>query len=137
MNSRFHRGYGKGFSLVEILLVVGAIFCLGLLVAALPPAISSVNRSRHTSLAKEAASKQLNSLRQQGFANLSNGSGNFSSSALSSLNEVTAVYTIEDCSPEICSHEEKTKKVMVRISWQESGDAKKVELSTLISEGGL
>lgn len=127
----------RGFSLVEILLVVGAVFCLGLLAASLPPAVSSINRSRHISLAKEVANKQLNTLRQQGFVNLSNGSGSFSSPTLSSLNEVNAVYEVEDCPSEICTHEEKTKKVLVRISWQESGDAKKVELSTLMSEGGI
>lgn len=127
----------KGFSLVEILLVVSALFFLGLLVASLPSAISSINKSRHTSLAKEAASRQLNSLRQQGFSNLANGSSGFADSSLSSLNNVTATYEVEDCPVEICTNNEETKKVIVKIAWKELGDDKRVELQTLVSEGGI
>lgn len=127
----------KGVSLVELVLVVAAVAFLALLINNLPSALSSINRSRHASLAREVVSRQIDYLRKQSYGNLSNGSSSFTDSGLVSLPSSSASYEIEDCSPEICTNQEAVKRVRVTVGWNESGDAKTVEVTTFIGEGGL
>ncbi len=127
----------KGVSLVELVLVVAAVGFLALLVNNLPSSISSINKSRHISLARDIAGKQMDYLRRQSFDNLSIGTEGFFDSGLATLNGASAVYQIDECNPEICTEGEEIKEVKVKISWNESGDNESVELFTIIGKGGL
>lgn len=127
----------KGISLIELILVVIAVAILAILVSSLPGAITSIRKSGNSSTAREIASKQLDTLRKQPYTNLSNGTNNFTDSSLLDLPSPTATYEIENCPPEICTHGEEAKMVKVKINWVESGDTKTIELTTLLSEGGL
>jgi len=130
-------GLQLGFSLVEVLLVIAAVLFLGLLVANLPSAISSVTQSQHSSLAREIASKKIENLRQQTYDNLFNGTDTFFDSSLSGLPGATASFEIADCPVDICSLGEHAKQITVNITWKEAGVDKSVDLTTIISEGGL
>ncbi len=129
----------KGFTLVEVMLAVAAVIFLGFLVMSLPSAISSINRSRHTSIAKDIASRQIEKLREQTYANLANGTSSFTDSDLDSLNQSSASYEIEDCPSSVCTDigVYKLKQVKASVSWNELGDNKKVEMTTLVGEGGI
>lgn len=127
----------SGVSLVELVLVVAAVGFLALLVNNLPSSISSINKSRHASLARDVASKQIDYLRRQTYENLSLGTVAFSDSGLGNLPESSAVYEVEDCPVEVCTDLEDAKEVKVKVSWNESGDSKFVELVTIIGEGGV
>lgn len=128
-----------GFSLVELVLVASAVIFVGLLIMSLPSAISSIDRSRHASIAKEVANRRLEELRKVSYANLANGTNVFNDADLGSLNQSSAHYEIEDCPATICTDPGvyRIKQVKVRVLWNESGDNKKVELATLVGEGGL
>lgn len=127
----------RGVSLVELVLVVAAVGFLALLVNNLPSSISSINKSRHASLARDVAGKQIEYLRRQTYTNLSLGTESFYDSGLSNLPGALATYEVEVCSPEICPNQEEVKEVRVKVYWNESGDNKSVELTTIIGEGGL
>lgn len=127
----------QGISLIELILVVVVVGVLALLVASLPSSIQSIRNSGNTSLAREIASKELDSLRKQPFADLSNGTNSFTDTNLSKLPSPTAGYDIEDCPPEICTSGEVAKIIKVKINWIESGNVKELNLSTLVTEGGL
>lgn len=129
--------FQHGFSLVEVVLVGAAVVFLGLLVANLPAAISSVTKSQHSSLAREIASKKIENLRQQTYANLFNGTDSFFDSSLSGLPGAAASFEVSDCPVDICSLGEHAKKVVVTVNWKESVENKSIELATIISEGGL
>lgn len=134
---KLHAKYEKGISLIELILVVVAVGVLALLVSSLPSSIQSIRHSGNTSLAREIASKELDAFRKQPYANLSNGTNNFTDASLAKLPSPTAEYEIEDCPSEICTSGEEAKTIKVKISWIESGVVKKLELSTLVAEGGL
>lgn len=127
----------KGVSLVELLLVVAAVAFLALLINNLPSALASINRSRHASLAREIAVKQVDYLRKQPYINLADGSSPFSDTGLSSLPQSAATFVIEPCPETVCPGQEEAKQITVEVSWKESTDDKKVQLVTLIGEGGL
>lgn len=123
--------------MIELILVVIAVAILALLITSLPGAIQSIRKSGNTSTAREIVSKQIDLLRKQPYANLSNGTNSFTDTALLNLPSPTAIYVIEECPSEICTHGEEAKKIKVKVDWVELGDTKTVELFTLLSEGGL
>lgn len=127
----------QGISLIELILVVVVIGVLALLIMSLPSSIQSIRNSGNISLAREIASKQLDSLRKDSYLDLSNGVNNFNDVSLSKLPSPTAEYDIKDCPLEICSLGETAKEVKINISWIESGVTKNLELETIITEGGL
>ena len=127
----------KGVSLVELVLVVAAVGFLALLVSNLPSSISSINKSRHASLARDIAGKQMDYLRRQTYANLSEGTESFFDSSLNNLPGALATYEIEECPLEVCLDQESAKEVKVKVIWNESGDSKSVELVTIVGEGGI
>lgn len=128
----------KGFSLIELLLVIMLIgFSVGLIVN-MPNSINLIGSSRHQSLAKEIATYQLENLRLKGFDNLpGNGQNSFSDPRLSSLPGGAGSITMVDCPASVCSNgEENIKQASVSVTWKEKSD-KSVTLTTLISQGGL
>lgn len=127
----------KGLSMIELVLVLLVVSFLVLLISNLPSSVNSINKSRHASLAKDIANKELDYLRRQTYTNLANGTDTFTDTSLNGLPGHDATYTIEDCPATVCTSSEAVKKVNVSISWDESGQTKKVELTTLVAEGGV
>lgn len=127
----------QGLSLIELLLVIAAVSILGILIASFPSAIASINKSRHISIAKDIASREIDVLRKQTYDSLSNGTSLFTDENLPILNQASATYDIEDCQPSVCGNEEEIKQVKVKVAWNELGDDKVVSISTLIGKGGI
>lgn len=127
----------SGVSLIELILVVAAVAFLVLLLANLPSAIASINKSRHASIARNIVNKQIDYLRKQTYTNLADGTSSFSDTALSSLPGAVGTYKIEDCPSAICVASEEIKQVTVTVLWNEMGDDKFIEVVTLVGEEGL
>ena len=127
----------EGVTLIEVLLVVMAVGFLTLLISSIPASVSSINVNRHISTAKDIASKEIDYLRKQTYANLSNGSNSFADPALNDLPQSSASYNIEDCSPPICGAGERVKNVTVEVKWTEGGKNQSVNIATMIGEGGI
>lgn len=127
----------KGFSLIELVLVVIVVAILAVLITSLPGAIQSIRKSGNTSTAREIVSKEMDTLRKQPYATLSNGSNSFTDSGLSTLPFSTATYEIEDCPIAICSLGEEAKTLKVEVDWIELGITRTVEFFTIITDGGL
>ena len=127
----------NGISIIELVLVLSVVGFLALLINTLPSSIASISKSRHTSLARDIASREMDYLRKQDYANLSNGLSNFSDSGLAGLPASAATSEIDDCPAEICNRQEQAKQVKVKVAWNESGDSKAVELVTIINDKGL
>lgn len=136
-STKLYTKFEKGISLIELILVLVAIAVLAILVTSLPASIQSIRNSGNTSQAREIASKQLDYLRKQPYSNLINGINSFSDINLSKLPSPTAEYNIENCPAEVCTQGELAKQIKVTINWIEGGNVKKLELSTLVTEGGL
>ncbi len=126
-----------GISLIEIILVIVAIGFLVMIIANLPSATAAVTRNRHISLARDIASREIENLRKQGYANLAIGSSSFVDPNLTNLNSGTGTVNIEDCPEQTCTLGELAKIITVQVKWNEQGDNKQVEVTTLISEGGI
>lgn len=127
----------RGFSLAELVLIIAATSFLGLIISNLPASVGTINKSKHTSVAQEIATKQIDYLRKRTFANLASGTNSFSDPSLSSLPGGAAAYTVMDCPSQVCTHQEKARQVEVRVSWNEGSDSKNVDLVTLIGDGGV
>lgn len=130
----------RGVALVELVLAVMTIGFVVMLIANLPSAVSSINRSRRISVAKEITNRKLDSLRKQGYTTLktlAQGTNIFTDTALSSLPSPTAVYELSDCPVEVCSNGEQVLQVKARVDWNELGYSKTVELTTLVGQGGI
>jgi Tfp pilus assembly protein PilV len=126
-----------GISLIEIVIVIFIIGVAGLLLGNLPSSISSTQRSQHESLAKDIANKQIETLRRSGYSNLANGTNTFVDADLSKLPAYTANTVITTCGAPICTNSEDAKIITVTITWNEIGDTKQVQLSTIVSNGGI
>lgn len=126
----------KGTSLVEIILVIAIIGFIAMLIVNLPAAINLIGKSGHQSLAKEIASQKIEDLRALGYEGITLGTSQINDSRLASLPAGSGTIVVEECL-DICTNNELTKKVEVKLAWQESGQAQSLQMSTLISEGGL
>lgn len=127
----------RGFSLVEILLIVLVVGFIALLLLNIPSSIRLTGTSKNYSLAKEIASKRMEELRSMGYQSLANGTSNFSDSRLTKMSSATATVIIEDCPVDICPNNEPIKKVKVTINWKETNIPRSIEMNTLIADGGL
>lgn len=129
-----------GFSLIEILLVVMIVGFITSLVLLLPSSIGLIGDSKYTSLAKDIASKQMESLRTRGYDSLLGLRGpasNISDPRVSQLPSGSATFIVSDCTPDICTNNEELLKASVTVSWQEKNQSKTVSLNTLVAKGGL
>lgn len=129
--------YQRGVSLAELVIVVIILGFLSLLITNIPSSISSINKSKHTSIAKTIASRKMESLRRITYANLVDGNNSFTDTDLYSLPSATATVGISDCPANICTNQEHAKQAQVTIGWKEGSDAKQVKFTTIIGEGGL
>lgn len=127
----------KGVSLIESLLVVVVIGIVVILLANIPNAMMLASKSKHMSLAKEIATKQIEDKRSISYANLANDTSPISDSRLSLLPEGSGTVTVEDCDLSVCSSEEHIKQITVEVLWQDGSKAQKITLKTMIGEGGI
>lgn len=127
----------NGFSLVEVLLVVVGIGFLVILMATLPNSVNLITYSRYQSLAREIATKQMETVREQSYANLALGTQELTDQRINLLPSGSGVKIVEDCDPAICTQSELVKKVTVTINWTQEGSNKQARLVTFISDGGL
>lgn len=133
MNSEFQ----SGFSLIESLLVVVMIGIIVLLMANLPNALNLINKSKHISLAREIAAKQIEDKRAISYVNLVNDNSPISDSRMSLLPGGAGTIKVEDCDPGICTLSENIKQVAVTVIWKENAKPQEVVVKTFIGEGGL
>lgn len=127
---------GKGFSLIESLLVIVMIGIIIILMANLPNAMSLINKSKHLSLAREIAIKSLEDKRAIKYRDLTNGNNSINDSRLNLLPQGQGWVLVEDCDPSICTNNELTKQVTISINWKEN-ILQTISLKTLISKVGL
>ncbi|MBI2011558.1 type II secretion system protein [Candidatus Daviesbacteria bacterium] len=132
----------KGFSLIEMVLVLLIFGLIVLMIVNLPSSIQLIGVSKNSSLAKEIASAKIENLRSSGFENLVTGQTTLVDSRLSKLPSSSGTVIIEDCPVSICTQAEidgniKIKVAKVKVSWRENNANKDLTIDTLISEGGL
>lgn len=126
-----------GVSLIESLLVLVTVAAIVFLMASLPNALALINKSKHVSLAREIAVKELEDKRAVSFANLVPDTTPISDSRLSLLPQGAGTVTVADCDPLICTNGEQVKKITVILTWKDSNNPQTVNLDTFIGEGGL
>lgn len=127
----------KGVSLIESLLVVVVVGTVVFLLANLPNALSLVGKSRHLSIAREIASKQIEDKRNISYVNLVNDSSPISDSRIGLLPQGQGTIAVEDCSPTICASGEHIKLVTVTVKWQDNNKPQIITFKTMVGEGGI
>lgn len=127
----------KGVSFIELILVVVIIASTVLLLASLPNAFLLINKSRHLSLAKEIASKQIEDKRGISFSNLVNDSLPISDPRINLLPSGSGTIIVSDCDVSICIYSENIKKVTATVSWKDNNKTQSISLDTFIGVGGI
>ncbi len=127
----------KGVSLVELLIVVAVIGFLAILVASIPNSIALIGNSKHVSVAREVATKQIEDSRAIGYDNLVEGENSISDFRINTLPNGAGLVTIQDCDLTICASGEELKQIIVKVTWKELGKPQEVKLTTFVSENGL
>lgn len=132
----------NGFSLVEILLVIGIVAFILLIIGSLPSTFGLIGNSNHQSLAKQIATKKIEDLRSLGYDNICDPTGGpctdpITDSRLISLPKSSGNAIISVCPINVCTSSEKVKQIEVTINWSDSGKDQSIKLSTFISKGGL
>lgn len=127
----------RGVSLIETLLVIVAVSAIVFLMANLPNAMGLVNKSRHLSLAREIAAKQVEDKRATSYINLVNDETAITDSRISLLPSGNGQVIVTDCDPLICTNDEHIKQVAVIVKWKEGSKDQQVSLKTFIGEGGI
>lgn len=125
----------KGFSLIEALLVIVVIGSVVFLLANLPNALGLITKSRHMSLAREIAAKQLEDKRATNYADLVSDTAPLSDTRVSLLPNGTGTVTVADC--DICTNSEHLKKITVTVTWKDNAKTQTINLATFIGEGGI
>lgn len=127
----------KGVSLIESLLVVVVIGSIVFLIANIPNALMLIGKSKHISIAREIAVKQIEDKRNINYANLVNDNSPISDSRLSLLPSGAGAVVVEDCPPVICANGENIKQITVTVSWVDNNKPQDLTVNTMIGEGGI
>lgn len=127
----------RGVSLIESLLVVVVLGSIVFLISSIPNSLMLVGKSRHVSLAREIAVKQIEDKRNISYVNLVNDNSPISDSRLSLLPEGLGSVVVSDCDPVICTNGESIKQVKVTVNWKDNNKTQSVNLQTMIGEGGI
>lgn len=130
----------RGFSLIESLLVIVSVASIVFLMANLPGAMGLITKSKHLSIAREIASKQLEDKRATSYVNLVLDTTNITASVdsrMSLLPGSSGTIKVEGCDVQICTNDENIKQITVTVNWQDNNKPQVVTLKTLIGEGGL
>lgn len=128
---------GRGASLVESLLVVVMLGFIVMLLANLPAALGLIQKSRHLSLAREIASKEIENKRQTNYENLTAGSVNITDLRIYLLPAGSGAVLTENCDPAVCTNSEDIKRITVTVNWKQGNKPQQVVLGTFIGRGGL
>lgn len=132
------KAFGQsGFTLVEVVLALMIVVFVVMMIVNLPPSLGLIGKSKQEGLAKDIASTKLENLRSQGFDSLANGTSPLTDTRLSSLPEGSGEVIVEDCPETVCTNGEIAKKVGTKVEWKHSSGVKSIELTTIISKGGL
>lgn len=135
-----------GVSLVESLLVVVVLGLIVFLMSNIPNALGLISKSRHLSLAREIATKQIEDKRTISYINLSTGSIPINDSRLAQLPQGSGTVTVGietqpgywiNCDTSICTNGEEAKQVVTTISWVDNSKQQTLTLQTLIGQGGI
>jgi prepilin-type N-terminal cleavage/methylation domain-containing protein len=127
----------RGFSLVEVIIVIFLTGTLVLVIANIPQAIRLVTGSQAESKVREVVAKKVEDIRLLGYDNLVNGTTSLDDPRLNDLPGLLASTVISDCPAEICTGGELAKKVSITVSWKENNEPKTYQVNTLVSKGGL
>lgn len=127
----------RGISLIETLLAVAVVGTAVFLIANLPNAMGLVNKSRHLSLAREIAAKEIEDKRNISYINLVPDTTAIIDSRISLLPSGNGQVIVTDCDPLICTNDEYIKQVTVTVQWKEGSKDQQVSLKTFIGEGGI
>lgn len=127
----------SGFSLIESLLIVVIIGLVVFLIASLPNAMMLIAKSRHLSLAREIAAKQIEDKRTINYSNLVNDDSPIADTRLSLLPQGSGTVEVADCDPSICTQGENIKAVTITVNWQDNNKTQTITLKTMIGEGGI
>lgn len=140
----------SGFSIVELLLLVVIIGSAVFLLANIPNALMLINKSRHMSLAREIAVKQIEDKRAISYINIGLGVSSIDDSRLAMLpsgsGEVQVGAQNEEtpepddwipCDSTVCTNGEAIKQITVTVSWTDNNKPQTVTLSAIIGEGGI
>lgn len=120
----------KGFSLIEMVVVIGI---MGLALSAYAASIAAIpllRNVRFTNLATDIAVKRMEEIKTFPWDTIT-GSGTMTDSTLTALPKGAGVW-------EITVREVNLKEVMVRVQWEEPGQSKlkRFELRTYVTKGG-
>lgn len=127
----------NGLSLIESLLVVAVIGSIVFLMGNIPNALMLFSKSRHLSLAREIAVKQIEDKRTINYANLVNDSSPLSDNRLNLLPQGAGTVVVEDCNTSVCTSGEHLKQITVTVSWIDNNKPQTLALKTMIGEGGI
>lgn len=127
----------RGISLIELLLVVVIISSIVFLLASLPNALALISKSKHVSLAREIASKQIEDKRATSYANLVNDTTSINDSRITLLPNGSGSVQVADCDVLICTNGEHIKKITVTVLWKDINKQQSISLNTFIGEGGI
>lgn len=127
----------QGNSLIESLLVIVMVGIIVILMGNLPNAVNLMSKSKHLSLAREIATKQIEDKRSISFANLVNDNSAIVDSRISLLPSGSGSVVVQDCNEQICTNSENIKQVIVTINWKDNTKPQTITISTFIGEGGL
>lgn len=127
----------RGTSLIELLLIIVIIASCVFLIANLPNAFMLVSKSKHLSLAREIASKQIEDKRTISYNNLVNETSIINDLRIGLLPQGEGSITIVDCELQICTNGEHVKKITVTVSWKDNNKTQSIILNTFIAEGGI
>lgn len=133
-------GNKKGVSLIETILVVVVIGFIVILMANLPNAMILITKSKHLSLAREIAAKQIEDKRSTSYLNLVNDITDITGSSdprMNLLPNSTGTVQVQDCDPSVCTNGEHVKQISVIINWKDNNKTQTINVETLIGEGGL
>lgn len=131
------RATSRGFSLVEVTLVVLMVGFIVLLISNLPSSIKLIGDSKSSSMARDIANQKLEDVRNLGYDDIANGTTPISDPRLTNLVSGTGTVSVADCSDTVCKNGESIKQVTVEVDWSEAGKSKSLTLSTLVAKGGL
>ena len=127
----------QGSSLVESLLVITVLGSIVFLLANIPNSLYLINKSKHLSLAREIAAKQIEDIRLIQYANLTSGTILLNDSRINLIPNGSGLVKIGGCNNSVCTNEEHVKQVKVTVNWKDANTDQAVNLETLVGEGGL